>query len=295
MNVEKVQPIFRWAGGKTKMMKHYRSLIPRNITTYVEPFFGGGAFFCQVDFENAVINDINSELIALFTLLRDDPTSLITDVSILEEEYLCKNKEQRKIFYYDCRQKYWNEQSTALLYFLMKTSFNGIWQTCKASNGMFGTPCGLLDEKKPFIDKDLLMKFSKKLQTVTINNGCFSDIDIPFGSFVFCDPPYRNSFADYSNPFNDEKQNELIEWARYQAKNNGCEVWISNRECDDGFFEKHASDATILKFPVTYTAGRRLNTKTGFEAKKAEEVLIRFNNIVDLGYIPQKNLVEYDN
>ena len=45
----KVKPLFIWAGGKSKMMKHYAPLFPSrfdtDIKSYSEPFFGGGAMF----------------------------------------------------------------------------------------------------------------------------------------------------------------------------------------------------------------------------------------------------------
>ena len=48
----KIKPLFIWAGGKTKMMKHYESLFPsafdNKIESYSEPFFGGGAMFLNV-------------------------------------------------------------------------------------------------------------------------------------------------------------------------------------------------------------------------------------------------------
>ena len=41
------KPLFIWAGGKNKMLKHYIPILPSplemDIKSYVEPFFGGGA------------------------------------------------------------------------------------------------------------------------------------------------------------------------------------------------------------------------------------------------------------
>jgi DNA adenine methylase len=52
--------------------------------------------------------------------------------------------------------------------------------------------------------------------------------------------------------------------------------WLCNRDSGDGFFDK--VQAHVVKIPVTYTAGRRKKTQTGFQAKKAMEVLI-FRNL----------------
>ena len=48
-------------------------------------------------------------------------------------------------------------------------------------------------------------------------------------------------------------------------------VWYCNQESHDGFFDNYVK----IEWDYTYTAGRRKNTKNGFEAKKAIEILIR--------------------
>ena len=56
---------------------------------------------------------------------------------------------------------------------------------------------------------------------------------------------------------------------------------MSNRDSDDGFFENR--NATLHKFPITYTAGRRKKTErvdddgnvvVEYNAKKATEILL---------------------
>ena len=59
------KPLFIWAGGKNKMLKHYIPILPSplemSIKSYVEPFFGGGAMFIHMvktqRLENIWIND----------------------------------------------------------------------------------------------------------------------------------------------------------------------------------------------------------------------------------------------
>jgi DNA adenine methylase len=89
---------------------------------------------------------------------------------------------------------------------------------------------------------------------------------------VFCDPPYRDSFADYNQPFPDIELEKLVKTVEQNDN-----FWLCNRDSGDGFFDK--VQAHVVKIPVTYTAGRRKKTQTGFEAKKAMEVLI-FRNLV---------------
>lgn len=279
------KPLFMWAGGKRKMLKHYTSLFPPSITSYVEPFFGGGALFSALDFQSASINDINWEIIDLYNWIKSDPQKLFRETKRLETSYLELSKVDRKTLYYDLRDKYWQSEAqsiktSALLFFLLKTGFNGIWQACVASKGRFGTPCGLLDHTKPFIVEAEVFAWAEKLSRTIITKTNYAEVSVATDSFVFCDPPYRDSFTNYNTTFGDIEQLSLLAWARKQAKETKSEVWVSNRDSADGFWETNASDAVIHRFPVTYTAGRRKKTiEAGisyFAAKPAIEVLIIF-------------------
>ena len=44
-----MKPLFMWAGGKSKMMKHYVPFMNfEKVDTYSEPFFGGGAMLIKI-------------------------------------------------------------------------------------------------------------------------------------------------------------------------------------------------------------------------------------------------------
>lgn len=290
LNNRQLKPLYMWAGGKSKLLKEYSSLTPdlNTISAYVEPFFGGGALFAAIKSGHpevpGIVNDINSELIGLLNTTKNDYNNFIYELNILESEYLSlsyidSNKEIRKEYFYKKRKEYWlspegETKTVALLYFLMKTAFNGIWQGCKESNGRFGTPAGLLNHKKSVFDYNLIKSWHDSLQNTSIFSGSYNELDIPDNSWIFCDPPYRDSFTTYSIEFGDSHQLALIEWCRKMHEEKGCTVWLANREANDNFFENHAQDAEIHKFDIFYTAGRRKKTEDGYEAKKAQDLLM---------------------
>ncbi|MCQ3960442.1 DNA adenine methylase, partial [Klebsiella pneumoniae] len=41
--------------------------------------------------------------------------------------------------------------------------------------------------------------------------------------------------------------------------------------------EEHASDASVVRFDITYTAGRRKKTANGYEAVKATDLLLMWS------------------
>lgn len=40
-----VAPVLKWTGGKRQLLKTLQPLLPNKITTYCEPFIGGGHYF----------------------------------------------------------------------------------------------------------------------------------------------------------------------------------------------------------------------------------------------------------
>jgi len=280
-----MKPLFIWAGGKNKMLKHYKPFMPKTVNTYCEPFFGGGAMYIHIVEKYApkelIINDVNSDIVRIYKTIKSDCDNFISILDDLSQEYLPLTKAERKKYYYSLRHKhaydyvFWdNTKEAAVLYFLMKTGFNGIYQVNKNTNDRYGTPSGLLNQKTEVYDKQVVEWWNKSLQNTQIFSGdwkdCVSYVEDKDNNFVFLDPPYRGSFTSYGQEFSDDDQNKLLDYVRSNEKS---DVFLCNRDIEDGFYDN--TGLVINKFPVTYTAGRRKKTDDGFEAKPATELLIR--------------------
>ena len=268
----KTKPLFMWAGGKSKMLKHYSAIQRPKYSTYVEPFFGGGAMYLNERPHHAVLNDINFEIMSIYEAVRDSPDTFIAACMVWANQYFAAP--DRKQFYYDLRQQYWDEQSPPLLYVLMKLGFNGIWQTCKDSHGLFGTPAGLLNHVRidQIVNIPNIMEWHERLAGTELFSTDYRDVKVPENSFVFMDPPYRASYTTYGTGFSDVEQVQVIETALEWAEHST--VWLSNRSLDgDDFFERRLPGSKFFYFDVTYTAGRRKLTSQGFEALRASEFL----------------------
>lgn len=271
-----------WAGGKTKLIKHYLPYMPEKVDTYYEPFFGGGAVFLYVmkkyNPRKIIINDINASIMNIYQEIKDNPKEFIDIVDMLQAEYIPKTKENRKAYYFDIRKQHafdymsWTDtKEAAYLYFLMKTGFNGIFQINKNTDGRFGTPSGLLNEKEKIYDKDNVLAWNKLLANTEIYADDWRKIHAQdsYNTLVFFDPPYRGSFTSYGQVFTDKDQKELLDYAKSFVCSN---VLLSNREMNDGFFD-NTLPLHKIEIPVTYTAGRRKQTSEGYKAKKATEIL----------------------
>ncbi len=275
-----MKPLFMWAGGKTKVMKHYAPFMPQTIKHYYEPFVGGGAMFVNVmknyTPKRVFLNDTNEGIISIYKSIRDDYDRFVEVMDSYQEVYLPLDYDARKAYYFQVRDRHawdyhnWDKTyEAATLYFLMKTGFNGIWQINKNTNGRFGTPAGLLNQTDKVYDKDVVKWWHDKLQDVELYCGDWRIAvqDDPDG-FFFLDPPYRNSFTKYGTGWDDQDLLDLISFANTQKS-----VFLCNR-ADDDWFDTLNTRLNVHYFPITYTAGRRKKTNTGYAAKKARECLL---------------------
>ena len=100
------RPFVKWVGGKTQLLLSHREAM-----TYVEPFVGGGAvlFWILQEYPNitrAIINDINSELICTYRVIKSDVENLIVELTRIQSEYLAFDEVARKSYYLSQRERF---------------------------------------------------------------------------------------------------------------------------------------------------------------------------------------------
>ena len=64
-----VRSPFFYVGDKFKLMPQLSRLFPKHISTYVEPFVGGGSSFLNTKADNYIVNDLNPHVIGLHRYL----------------------------------------------------------------------------------------------------------------------------------------------------------------------------------------------------------------------------------
>ena len=216
------KPFLKWVGGKGRILDQlmpYFNEARKDEGKYFEPFFGGGAAFFALAPVSGQINDINKALMSAYQNVKTDVDAVIMELKTLEQEYLALDAEARQEYFYERRAEY-NQEShgtirkTALLIFLNKTCFNGVYRENK--KGGFNVPHGRY-ANPAICDEDTLRTTSQALRHVTISSGSFEDAvkDAVAGDFVYFDPPYypltpTSSFTSYSaDNFLDDDQRHL--------------------------------------------------------------------------------------
>ena len=188
-----VSPIVKWVGGKRQLLPELRALLPRRIQsyTYCEPFLGGGALFFDIQPSKAIVNDINSDLIGLYSVVRYDVENLISELQKFKNEssefYSVRAWDRNKEFYSTLSPL----KKSARLIFLNKTCYNGLFRVNNA--GEFNTPFG--NYKNPnIVNAPTLRAVSRYLTTHQVDfTSCdYTHVlkDLPKKSFVYLDPPY---------------------------------------------------------------------------------------------------------
>lgn len=295
---KKVKPFLKWAGGKGQLLSEIEKYYPfgnRGITKYAEPFVGGGAVLFDIlskyDLGEVYISDINAELINTYSTIRDDIDKLIDMLMVMQNAFVPKNKDERKLYYLAKRERFndlkvtGNEnisvEKAALMIFLNKTCFNGLFRVNR--KGLFNVPMG--SYKNPMIcDEENLRAVSEKLQNVMIVCGDYRESAdfIDDDTFVYFDPPYRPitdtaSFTAYTeNSFNDEKQIELAKFVD-EMHRKGAKVVISNSDpknsnTEDDFFDNIYSSHKIKRVKAT----RMINCNSEARGKITELLISNF-------------------
>ena len=127
-----VVPVLKWVGGKRQLLETFRPLLPSRITTYCEPFIGGGALLFHLQPSVACINDINPELIRVYTVIKNDVEALIAELEKYENTseyfYAVRDWDRDKEYY----AKLSEVQKAARVLYLNKTCFNGLYRVNNA-------------------------------------------------------------------------------------------------------------------------------------------------------------------
>ena len=135
-----VMPIVKWVGGKRQLLDDITALVPTRISSYCEPFVGGGAVLFALQPHNIIINDLNEELVNLYAVIQNNIDDLILDLKQHENTpeyfYSIRDWDRNKSSY----QNLSPVQRASRVIYLNKTCYNGLFRVNSA--GEFNTPFG---------------------------------------------------------------------------------------------------------------------------------------------------------
>lgn len=220
------EPFLKWAGGKRWLFRRHRSLFPQAIGRLIDPFVGGGSSFFYLQPTHAILSDLNSDLVELYTVVRNDPRRL---TRLLVRYHHAHSKD----FFYQMRASRPTDplRRAAWLLYLNRTCWNGLFRV--NLRGEFNVPIGT--KTKVFFGLAELDTAASNLRRATIIQSDFEGvIDCAGdGDLVFADPPYFESasagrFLKYnSNVFSWNDQVRLHA-SLLRAKSRGANCFVTN-------------------------------------------------------------------
>lgn len=190
-----VSPFLRWAGSKRQLIPTLLSYWRDDFHRYVEPFVGSACLFFAVAQETALLGDINAELIATLTAVRDDPGEVsknLQSIPLGESSYYrlrATSPEGLSLV----------DRATRFI-FLNRFCFNGLYRT--NSKGQFNVPYSA-QKTGQLPTCEHLVRAGEALGNAEIRCTDFEDLlqDVGEGDFVYLDPPYavndRRVFREY--------------------------------------------------------------------------------------------------
>ena len=248
-----VAPVVKWVGGKRQLLDDLTPLFPKRVSSYCEPFLGGGAVLFQLQPNTAHVNDINSELIQMYEVIRDNVDELIealgTHPNEAEHFYQVRDWDRDREKY----QQLSPVDRAARIIYLNKTCYNGLFRVNNA--GQFNTPFG--HYKNPnIINEPTLRAVSSYFQkaSLTFTSMDYAEVlsSVKKGTFVYLDPPYdpvsdTANFTGYAKGgFGRPEQIRLRECCD-ELNRRGIRFMLSNSATDFIREQYAAYDITIVK------------------------------------------------
>ena len=275
-NNELVSPVLKWVGGKRQLLPEIRKRVPTHYTKYYEPFVGGGAVLFDLQPENAVVNDINEELINLYNVVKHNVDELIENLGnhVNDEAYFYKtralDRDSKKY------QEMTNTEKASRLHFLNKTCFNGLYRV--NLSGQFNSPFGRY--KKPNITNEVTLRaVSKYFNSANLEFKC-GDFEeslkgIRKGSFVYFDPPYDpvsdiSNFTGYAKGGFDRNEQIRLKELCDKLHSRGVKFLLSN-SATEYILDLYKDD----KYKIDIVKAKRSINSNGNKRGEVNEVLVR--------------------
>lgn len=266
-----MQPLLKYRGGKRREIPNFRNLIPQNYTTYIEPFFGGGAVFFDLAPAQSIINDVNEPLITFYNQVANQYPQLMNELNHLHDVYEFNEAEYARLkalhpeervpnnnepLYYQLRDMYnglipVQFLDATLYYFINKTAYSGMIRY--NAQGQYNVPFG---RYKHFRVDTITQEHSNLLQNAQILHLDFEDVFALAqpNDFMFLDPPYDCVFHDYGNMtinFDEMEHRRLA--AAIQNANCRILMVIGRTPLTEELYQGHI----IAEYPVRYSVNIR--------------------------------------
>lgn len=218
-----------YTGSKQKLLKELLPLFPK-YDRFVDLFCGGLSVSLNVD-GPVLANDIQTPIISMYSAMRDFTWN---DVIAVVNEYELDKVNQEGFL--KLRADYNATKNPLYLYVLHFHSFSNMIRFNASLE--FTAPFG-----KRTVNKNSLKKFNwfqTHSDKITFVSSSYENIIFNDGDFVYIDPPYLITTAEYNKFWSEEEEVKLLNLLD-SLDSRGIKFGLSN------VLEHHGKENTILK------------------------------------------------
>ena len=218
---------------------------------YIEPFLGGGSVYFHLQPEDALLGDMNPDLISAYKGIQKDHVKLTE----LLKDHQRKHSDE---YYYEMRKTLFIDpiEQAARFIYLNRTCFNGIYRV--NLKGEFNVPRGT--KNSVILDTDNFEELANSLKNADIRIADFEELidQAMEGDLVFADPPYtvrhnNNGFIKYNEKLFSWDDQIRLSKALTRARERGAKVLLTNAN-HESVKELYSSEHFSLKTVSRYSS-----------------------------------------
>lgn len=268
-----------YMGSKRRLLAQIKPLLPTNINTFYDLFAGSLIVDLNTEAQKYVANDLNTEMINLFSFLKELDNYQIT--TLMTQARTLANQD----IFYKTRSNYNNNHNSRDLYLLITSSFNGIprWNRKGDYNMPFANTRRLHSSYYENKERKLRACIGQ-LQNMNIemtSKPYEQVIDLSQlhkNDFVYLDPPYYGTDATYNRQSGwGEKQEKQVYKYLERLMDKGVHFAYSNVLTHRGFtnpflqkfINQHSNEINVHHLDMSYK-NSTYHTKAG----KSDEILL---------------------
>ena len=227
-----MKPYLKWPGGKSRLAQRILGHVGPG-GRLVEPFVGSAAVFLQSGYEQALLADLDPDLVGLHTAVRDEPAAVLAEAGAL---FVAANNSAE--VYARLRAEFnaktaGSARQAALMLYLNRHCFNGLWR--RNGRGEMNVSFGAY--AAPEVPAQAVLEASARMQAAEIRRQTFEETfeQVRAGDAVYADPPYvalseTADFTGYAGPGFDWSAQERLAALAAKAASEGVRVVVSNHD-----------------------------------------------------------------
>ena len=255
-------PFLRWAGSKKQLLPTLALYWRHGHGRYIEPFAGSAALFFHLAPAEALIADINDDLITTYTEVRGHPRAVANRLAKLPKG----PSAYRRLRALDPMTMNPTDRSARFIY-LNRYCFNGLYRTNSA--GRFNVPYGGNKTGK-LPSSEHLVACSRLLSSASIMCASFEATleEARAADFVYLDPPFRvdrrRVFTEYTaSQFGPSDVHSLRKWLVRLDRAN-VRFLLSYAASDEAEYLRngfHFARVSVRRNIAGFAASRRFTTE----------------------------------